>query len=525
MKNRSENLILYEKLNHVKNRFLYSYKTFLSSNNYEDYGIGKQAEFMIELLELYEVENFFNKIIYLDIKNNSIYHDKNSFEKLMNIQEIFKKIEDEIQKAKEENEENEYNNTKDDISLMNDTGYSPRKLIKENKTNENHYKIINNKLMTMNKNNLNIFSSKEMKRDGENKFIQIFKKENENFFEIIGFANTLKIMVDSIELYDEKKKENNTDESEDIYILKLNYCKEILRAFIEVQAVFPKFNKLVPENFEIYQKMIISSLKSVKDFHGKDDQNKSEEEKLFLCICYYSSQSLLFLLKNCKKEFSKVEEFTEEVFRKLKDIYDYFDNAKNKVICLIFYNYLVTRVLILLNKERNYDSYKYEKFFNKIYPTLDMGKRINDCINKLQKDEENEDEIEDEDENEDEESKDNKNDDEDEKNKNFKDKLYEDKDDSSDSEEKSSKNNLGNLLKRKKKDSDESIGLNYKKPKDKNIWESDEEKEKLTFFLYFSSIYIIYINDKNSVNDNNFYDENHSDITIFNFRILTDKIR
>ena len=525
VKNRIENLLLYEKLNHVKNHFLYSYKTFLSSYNYEDYGIGKQAEFMIELLELYEVENFFNKIIYLDIKNNSIYHDKNSFEKLMNIQEIFKKIEDEIQKAKEENEENEYNNTKDDISLMNDTGYSPRKLIKENKTNENHYKIINNKLMTMNKNNLNIFSSKEMKRDGENKFIQIFKKENENFFEIIGFANTLKIMVDSIELYDEKKKENNTDESEDIYILKLNYCKEILRAFIEVQAVFPKFNKLVPENFEIYQKMIISSLKSVKDFHGKDDQNKSEEEKLFLCICYYSSQSLLFLLKNCKKEFSKVEEFTEEVFRKLKDIYDYFDNAKNKVICLIFYNYLVTRVLILLNKERNYDSYKYEKFFNKIYPTMDMGKRINDCINKLQKDEENDDEIEDEDENEDEESKDNKNDDEDEKNNSFRDKLYENKEDSSDSEEKSSKNDLGNLLKSKKKVFEESIGLNNKRPKDKNIWESDEEKEKLTFFLYFSSIYIIYINDKNSVNDNNFYDENHSDITIFNFRILTDKIR
>ena len=525
VKNRCENLILYEKLVHVKNHFLYSYKNFLSSNNYEDYGIEKQADFMIELLELYEVENFFNKIIYLDIKNNSIYHDKNSFEKLMNIQEIFKKIEDEIQKAKEENEENEDNNSRDDISLMNDTGYSPRKLIKENKTNENHYKIINNKLMAMNKNNLNIFSSKEMKRDGENKFIQIFKKENENFFEIIGFADTLKIMVDSIELYDEKKRENNTNESEDIYILKLNYCKEILRAFIEVQAVFPKFNKLVPENFEIYQKMIISSLKSVKDFHGKDDLNKIEEEKLFLCICYYSSQSLLFLLKNCKKEFSKVEEFTEEVFRKLKDIYDYFDNAKNKVICLIFYNYLVTRVLILLNKERNYDSYKYEKFFNKIYPTQEMGKRINDCIIKLQKDEENEDEIEDEDENEDEESKDNKNDDEDQKNNSFRDKLYENKDGSSDSEDKSSKNNLGNLLKRAKKVSEESIGLNNKKPKDKNIWENDEEKEKLTFFLYFSSIYIIYINDKNSVNDNNFYDENHSDITIFNFRILTDKIR
>lgn len=51
-----------------------------------------------------------------------------------------------------------------------------------------------------------------------------------------------------------KKKENNTDESEDIYILKLDYCKKIIRAFIEVQAIFPKFNKLIPEIFEIYKK-------------------------------------------------------------------------------------------------------------------------------------------------------------------------------------------------------------------------------------------------------------------------------
>ena len=259
----------------------------------------------------------------------------------------------------------------------------------------------------MNKNTLNIFSNKALKIERTNKFIQMLIKENENFFEKIGFANVLKVMVDSIEYYnyeDEKKRTNN-DDSEDNFILKLNYCKEILRAFIEVQNVFPKFHKLVPENFDIYKKMIFNSLESVKDFQGKDNQNESEEEKLLLCICYYISESLLFLLKNCKKVFSEVQEFTQKVFEKLIDIYRLCRNPKNKVIFQIFYNYLVTRILILLNKERNYDSYKYESFFKKIFPKKEMKKNILNCIYELQKDEENE--IDSEEENE-EESKNNK---------------------------------------------------------------------------------------------------------------------
>lgn len=59
-----------------------------------------------------------------------------------------------------------------------------------------------------------------------------------------------------------------------------------------------------------------------------------------------------------------MEEFTEEVFRKLKAIYDYFGNVKNKVIPNIFY-YSVTYVLILLNKERNYDTYNMKIFLIK----------------------------------------------------------------------------------------------------------------------------------------------------------------
>ena len=51
------------------------------------------------------------------------------------------------------------------------------------------------------------------------------------------------------------------------------------------------------------------------------------------------------------------------------------------------------------------------------------------------------------------------------------------------------------------------------------MWESDDEREKLMFFLYFTSIYIIYIKDKNTGmddNENNLDEEEREDLE-FNF--------
>ena len=197
VKKRNDILILYEKLFDIKSHFLYSYKNSLSSNNPDDYGIEKISNFMIKFLKQYEIENYFNKIIYLEIKNNNSIIDKNSFEKLMNIQEVFKIIEGEIQKIKEEYE---INNFKGDVSSMIDSSLSPRKMI-DNKNSENHYQILNNKLQSITKKTLlNIFSMKELNKEGDIKLIEMLIKENENFFEKIGFINSLKIMVEFIKI-------------------------------------------------------------------------------------------------------------------------------------------------------------------------------------------------------------------------------------------------------------------------------------------------------------------------------------
>ena len=523
VKKRSYILIKYEKLCEVKNQFLYFYKNSLCTNDMDDYGIEKQAHFMIQLLKQYEIENYFNKIIYLEIKNNSIFHDKNSFDKLMNIQEVFKNIEREIQKIKEENE----TDNKDDTSSMIDTSFSPRKII-QNKNIGIHYKNLNNKLKSITKKLLNIFSIKDKGKEGVIKLIEMLIKENENFFEKIGFANSLKIMVEFIKIYDEKKRINNTDSNEDNFILKLNFCKEILRVFIEVQSVFPKFYKLVPENYDIYKTMIINSLECIKEFQGNEKSNDNEEEKLFLCICYYCSESLLFLLKYCKKSFKDIRDFIAEVFKKLFNIYNIYKYPKNKVIFQLFYNYLVSRAIILFSNYKNDDS--YESILNNIYPQKEMKDRVNECINELQKDEdysnkgldeeddeeeEDEDEDEEDDENNDDEEEENeenkdsdilkkekekieKDDDEDEDN-NWKENLYVTKGRNTDSsnDEKNSKGEDKNL-----KDINNSYGgifgitLQTNK-RDKYLWEDEKEKEKLSFLLFFSSSYIIFLIDKN----------------------------
>ena len=500
VKKRNEILILYEKLFDVKCQFLLNYKNSLCSTNLNDYGIEKQAEFMIQLLKQYEIENYFNKIIYLEIKNNSNFHDKNSFNKLMNIQEVFKMIEREIQKIKEENE----TDIKEDITSMR-FSTSPRKYI-QNKNTENHYKNLNNKLKSITKKNLlNIFSIKEISKEGVIKLVEMLIKENENFFEKIDFANSLKIMVEFIERYDEKKRINN-DENGESFILKLNFCKEILRVFIEVKSVFPKFYKLIPENFDVYKNMIINSLECIKDFQVNENSNNNEEEKLFLCICYYSSESLLILLKYCKKSFKDIKDFILEVFEKFKNIYNIFKNPKNKVIFQLFYNYLVTRVLIILNKDKNYDSFLYESFLNNIYPQKFMKIRVNECINELQKSEElsnKEDEEEDgeeEEEESEEENKENKEnkeyDAEEEKNDIWKEEnLYVTRGKNTDSDEKSL--NVGNKLKEVSDNTIGGFGITLQNKKYKNLWENEEEKEKLSFLLFFSSSYIIYLIGKN----------------------------
>ena len=503
-------LSLYENLNLIKNNFLIFNKNSMRNNLLEDYGILKQADFMLLLLEQYEIDKYFNKIIYLEI-NQNISQEKNSFDKLMGIKELFQIVESEIHKAKEENEKN--NND-------------------EKQLKDNHYKIICNKLMSMTKKVLlNIFSGKETHKE---KIIQMLIKENENFFVKIGILNTLKIMIESIEIYDMQYSIETEEKNEDNYLLKLNYCKEILRVFLELQNTFPMFNNIISENLEICEKLIINSLKSIKDFQINDQKKKLEKERAFLCICYYCSEILHYILNITKKAFNEVHGFILNIFKMLKKIYDCFHSPKNIVTYQLFYNYLIIRISLILNKVKDKDSFSLEYFFKTIYDIKEMKIRILTCISQLQSSQDNSSEknfYEDEESSNADMNKNKKN--EEEEFQQWKDKLdkvYEFRVKNSlkskESKANNSKNSNTNIINPINLNTNEGFGIteNFK---NEIMWESDDEKEKLMFFIYFTSIYIIFLKDKNTGiddNENEFEEDKQEDIE-FNFNSLTRKIK
>ena len=503
-------LSLYEKLNLIKNNFLNFNKDSIRNNLLEDYGIIKQANFMLSLLEQYEIDRYFNKIIYLEI-DQKVLQERNSFDKLMGIKELFQIIEYEIHKAKEENE---------------------KKNIDNKNKKANHYQIICNKLMSMTKKVLlNIFSGKEQRKE---KIIQMLIKENENFFVKIGLLNTLKIMIESIEIYDLQYNISNDEKNEDNYILKLNYCKEVLRTFLEIQNTFPMFNNIISENLDICKKLIINSLKSIKDFQGNDQKKKLEEEKAFLCICYYCSEILLFILTTTKNTFSEVHGFILDIFNILKNIYDCIHSPKNIVTYQLFYNYLIIRMTVLLNKIKNKDTYSLEYFFKTIYNIKQMKIRILTCISHLQSTQENSSDknftIEKESSNIDFNKKKRNEEEEFQQWKDKLDKAYEfrvkNSIKSGENKTNNSKRTGVNQINPINLNTNEGFGITENFKND-IMWDNEEEKEKLMFFLYFTGIYIIYIKDKITgvdENENNLEDNDQEDLE-FNFNSLTRKIK
>ena len=126
----------------------------------------------------------------------------------------------------------------------------------------------------------NIFSGKE---SGKEQIIEMLIEENENFFVKIGFLNTLKIMVESIESYDSQYNiiNNNHELNENNYILKLNYCKEVLRTFLEIKNTFPEFNKLVADNLDTFKNTSDVIIANRYDEELEDEKHKVYTRDIF----------------------------------------------------------------------------------------------------------------------------------------------------------------------------------------------------------------------------------------------------
>ena len=337
----------------------------------------KRFNIIVKLLMEYEIDNILGKLIYLDINKNSIYFDYNILKNLKIVQSTFKEIDNLIKKIRID-----YDRRGDNyLQIIRDNNNNMIRKINSNNSNYNreYFQRVNLCLSTMSLNFLNflnINSNNLINYEDMPKFSQMLYKENENFYKKIGFDKTFENLIEIIDCFYDF---NNNP------MIKLKYCQEILRIFIEVQNIYKNFKENIPEYFELYNNMIMKSLHSISLY--KINIIGDEEEKTFLKICYYSCESFILIIFNSKKTFGELRPFMIDILSKLLKIYSQLKNPKNRIIFQILYTYYISRVLLFISKEKYIDDFSYNTFFQIIYPMDRMYEQILSCINEISKEE------------------------------------------------------------------------------------------------------------------------------------------
>ena len=144
---------------------------------------------------------------------------------------------------------------------------------------------------------------------------------------------------------------------------------------------YSKFNKLLETEMDTYLDLIDKSLERVKIYTSEKFDDK-QNERVILSIIYNSSIAFLYLIENCKKNFFTLKNQISKIFKLYFEIYQDL-SPKIKIVYQIFYTYLITRILLFLNRDKAYDFYFYEVFFQNIYPLKEMKNRTLECIKEI----------------------------------------------------------------------------------------------------------------------------------------------
>ena len=495
------------------------------------YDIDKRFNIIVKLLIDYEIDYILGKLIYLDINKNSIYFDYNILRNLKIVQSTFKEIDNLIKKIRIDYDRrgdncikiltDKKNNIINQINI-NNSNYNKEYFIKINSFLS---RVTINFLNFLNINPNNIKNAKDMP-----KLSQMLYKENENFYKKIGFDKTFENLIRTIDCFYDF--DNNP-------MIKLEYCQEILRIFIDVQNIYKNFKENIPDYFELYYNMIMKSLHSISLY--KFDKIGDEEEKTFLKICYYSCESFILIIFNSRKSFGELRPFMIDILSKLLKIHSRLKNAKNRIIFQILYTYYISRVLLFISKEKHFDDFSYNSFFQIIYPMDKMHEQIVNCMEEISKDEDlyesSEEEIKTEEDDEEKKTEEDKEDIKSNKTPLFRNPIIENNNDFNYYHNNKYYNNFlkrqaeikkmksMNNLNREEHPKEAIIPENSRQ--DYILWESEEEKEKLSFYLNYFSIYVLYLHDRNSIKKimDNMNKENNRNPIDYDFKNLYSKIQ
>ena len=478
------------------------------------YDINKRSDIIIRLMMKYEIEYIFGKLIYLGSNNNSIYLENNILRNFKNVQKNFQEIKNEIKKIKidyDRRGDNCFKIIKDEnnnlISQLN---------FNDSDFNKNHFQEVNICLSKMTNNFLNFLrknSSSISRLKSMPKLNKILYIENDYFYKKIGFEKIMQGLIEAIDYFYDFNRNPK---------IKLNYCQEILRIFLDIQNIYKNFKVTISTYFNLYYKMIMSSLHTINLY--QDNLTGKEEEKYFLKICYYSCESFMIVILNSEKNFDELRGFMIDILTKLIKIYSHLTNPKNKIIFQILYTYYISRVLIFISKEKYYDEFSYNSFFQIVYPMELMHEQIFNCMKELEKNEEEEEDSS-------EEKEISEENDLSKENKKLESKKVSISGINTISNNLEKNKNLNNIIKsidkndlhfhhynkyyqsylqekQKVNTNQNNSNNNVQYPQDtikainedeEIIWESDEEKEKFGFYLNYLSIYLLYLHDRNSM--------------------------
>ena len=486
------------------------------SDVYEVFKVREITEIIIRLLRKYDIEKFFNNIIYIESTETYMNTDK-IVRKIRKMREHLYQIEKEIHMMK--------------INIGKNTN------LKENcnksfcfgDSNKKSFININRHLSQICDESGNLFNFNEILNKRTDKLALLLSMENKSFYKKIKICKVFKYMIEALNYYEGENDQNI-----------LIYCIYLLKIINNLKNIESDYHKNIEKNYKLYEILLLKSLKCISTYPINEIGEK--EQCLFLNICFYGIEVFLLILKYSKLCFNTTKDFIENIFFELQIIFEQYLNKKYKIIYQILYTYAVTRILLILNKKKTYDSYSYDMFFKFIYPIDKMRKNILLCVEIINNNSNKEHIIS-------------------RKNSNiFFDNKYSsnEQDDDNDDEASSlyipddekgpliinehipiipmdlSKFNMNMNLIESKYTEEKTTKINDKEEEKEKYWEEDfikwdkDEFNRLSFYLNFLSVYVIYLNDKNSLLEEKsnelLINEKNEDEEKFSFNILSSKI-
>ena len=233
----------------------------MQKNTYIALGVDKRNEIITKLLREYEIEKYFNNIIY--IESNKYYpNEDNTIKKIKKMRKHLFQIVKEIKIIN--------NNLGKDIYLIEseDKNYSFEESI------QNSFISLNRHLSQICNESGQLFDLNKILYKKKDNFSLMLSMENKFFYEKIQFIELFKYLIDALSYYKGEKEKNI-----------LIYCSYLLKIFNDLKNKDINFHKYVVEYYKLFTILLLKSFEFISKY--PKEKVREREQYLFLNICFF----------------------------------------------------------------------------------------------------------------------------------------------------------------------------------------------------------------------------------------------